>query len=88
MIFGAGFGLLSAPPRDDPMNATLPRILAKGHELDLSEGSFGELRRSNDVAGNAAALRQRLVVTDSMQGCYELLDASREQVAARGTEAA
>ncbi len=36
----------------------------------------------------AAALRQRLVVTDSMQGCYELLDASREQVAARGTEAA
>ena len=59
MIFGAGFGLLSAPPRDDPMNATLPRILAKGHELDLSEGSFGELRRSNDVAGNAAALRQR-----------------------------
>ena len=41
------------------MNATLPRILAKGRELDLSEGSFGELRRSDDVAGDSAALRQR-----------------------------
>ncbi len=41
------------------MNATLPRILAKGHELDLSEHTFGELRRSDDVAADAAALRQR-----------------------------
>ena len=41
------------------MNATLPRILAKGHELDLSEGSFGELRRSDDVASDFAALRSR-----------------------------
>ena len=41
------------------MNATLPRILAKGHELDLSEDTFGELRRSDDVQTDAAALRQR-----------------------------
>ena len=41
------------------MNATLPRILAKGYELDLAETSFGELRRSDDVQGDPAALRQR-----------------------------
>ncbi len=41
------------------MNATLPRILAKGHELDVSDGSFGELRRSDDINGNFPALRQR-----------------------------
>lgn len=41
------------------MNATLPRILAKGHALDLAETSFGELRRSDDVRANRAALRQR-----------------------------
>jgi len=41
------------------MQATLPRILAKGHALDLSEGSFGELRRSDDVAADPAALRER-----------------------------
>ena len=41
------------------MNATLPRILAKGYELDLSEHTFGELRRSDDVQADAAALRQR-----------------------------
>jgi hypothetical protein len=41
------------------MNATLPRILAKGHELDTSENSFGELRRSNDVENDSAALRAR-----------------------------
>lgn len=41
------------------MNATLPRILAKGYELDLSETTFGELRRSDDVQTDSAALRQR-----------------------------
>ncbi len=49
-------------PRVGPyptMNATLPKILAKGHALDLAENSFGELRRSADVSGDPAALRQR-----------------------------
>ena len=41
------------------MNATLPRIYAKGYELDLSETTFGELRRSDDVQADMAALRQR-----------------------------
>jgi len=41
------------------MNATLPRILAKGYELDLADDTFGELRRSDDVQADAAALRQR-----------------------------
>lgn len=42
------------------MNATLPKIYAKGHALDLSSESFGELRRSGDVQDDAAALRARL----------------------------
>jgi hypothetical protein len=42
------------------MNATLPRILAKGHALDLAEGSFGQLRRSDDVGDDYPALRQRM----------------------------
>ena len=41
------------------MHATLPRILAKGHALDLTESSFGELRRSDDLLTDFAALRQR-----------------------------
>lgn len=41
------------------MNATLPRILAKGHELDVSEDAFGELRRSDEVQTDSAALRAR-----------------------------
>ena len=41
------------------MNATLPRILAKGHELDVSGDAFGELRRSDDVQDDPAALRER-----------------------------
>ncbi len=41
------------------MNATLPRILAKGHELDVSGDAFGELRRSDDVQDDSAALRER-----------------------------
>lgn len=41
------------------MHATLPRILAKGRELDLSDHKFGELRRSNDIEADPVALRQR-----------------------------
>jgi ectoine hydroxylase-related dioxygenase (phytanoyl-CoA dioxygenase family) len=41
------------------MNTTLPRIFAKGHELDTSPNSFGELRRSDDVVNDVAALRER-----------------------------
>jgi hypothetical protein len=41
------------------MNATLPQIFAKGYELNVPEGTFGELRRSDDAQGDAAALRQR-----------------------------
>jgi hypothetical protein len=41
------------------MNATYPRIFAKGHELDTSDGCFGELRRSDDVQDDPAALRER-----------------------------
>jgi ectoine hydroxylase-related dioxygenase (phytanoyl-CoA dioxygenase family) len=41
------------------MNATLPRILAKGHELDLSPGAFGELRRSDDAREDVGELRRR-----------------------------
>lgn len=41
------------------MNATYPRILAKGHELDLSDASFGELRRSDDAVHDMAVLRAR-----------------------------
>lgn len=41
------------------MNATLPRILAKGHELNVSDDAFGELRRSDDVQSDSAALRER-----------------------------
>jgi Phytanoyl-CoA dioxygenase (PhyH) len=42
------------------MNATLPRIFAKGYELDLSAGAFGELRRSDDAVADPAELRRRL----------------------------
>jgi hypothetical protein len=42
------------------MNATLPRIFAKGYELDLSAGSFGELRRSDDAKADPDELRRRL----------------------------
>lgn len=41
------------------MNATYPRMLAKGHELDPSENAFGELRRSDDAVHDMAVLRQR-----------------------------
>jgi hypothetical protein len=41
------------------MNATLPQIFAKGYELNVPEGTFGELRRSDDAQGDVAALRQR-----------------------------
>jgi len=41
------------------MNATLPRIFAKGYELNVPEGTFGELRRSDDVQADMAALRRR-----------------------------
>lgn len=41
------------------MHTTLPKIFAKGYELDLSESSFGELRRSDEVKHDIAALRQR-----------------------------
>ncbi|MDD2764811.1 MAG: phytanoyl-CoA dioxygenase family protein [Opitutaceae bacterium] len=41
------------------MNATLPRILAHGYELNATEDSFGELRRSDDVMTDMAALRGR-----------------------------
>ena len=34
-------------------------LRSKGHELDVSEGSFGELRRSADVQTDFAALRDR-----------------------------
>ena len=43
------------------MNATLPKIFSKGHELDASEHGFGELRRSDDVITNPPALRARMV---------------------------
>ena len=41
------------------MNTTLPRIFAKGHELDTSPQAFGELRRSDDVVNDVVALRER-----------------------------
>ena len=41
------------------MNATHPRIFAKGHVLDTTENFFGELRRSDDVQDDPAALRTR-----------------------------
>ena len=41
------------------MNATLPQIFAKGYELNVPEGTFGELRRSDEVQTDMAALRQR-----------------------------
>ncbi|MDB6093473.1 MAG: phytanoyl-CoA dioxygenase [Verrucomicrobia bacterium] len=41
------------------MNATRPKILAKGYELDQGETSFGPLRPSADVEHDPAALRQR-----------------------------
>ena len=41
------------------MNATLPRIFAKGYELNVPEDTFGELRRSDDVQTDMAALRER-----------------------------
>jgi len=41
------------------MNLTLPKILAKGYELDTSAQSFGELRRSNDIERDPVALRAR-----------------------------
>ena len=33
--------------------------MAKGHELDVSGDAFGELRRSDDVQDDSAALRER-----------------------------
>ncbi len=41
------------------MNATYPRIHAKGHELDTAAASFGKLRRSDHVQHDRAALRER-----------------------------
>ncbi len=41
------------------MNTTKP-LLASGYELDLRPESFGELRRSDDVAHDPTALRERL----------------------------
>lgn len=41
------------------MNLVLPKILAKGYELDTSEHCFGELRRSNDIERDPVALRRR-----------------------------
>lgn len=40
--------------------ATLPRLASLGHELDLSEESFGPLRDSRDVIGDISALRTRM----------------------------
>ncbi|MFI5357575.1 MAG: phytanoyl-CoA dioxygenase family protein [Opitutales bacterium] len=42
------------------MNAMLPKIFAKGHELDASEHGFGELRRSEDLLADLPALRERM----------------------------
>ena len=41
------------------MKTTLPKIFAKGHELDMADLSFGELRRSDDAQNDAIALRER-----------------------------
>jgi hypothetical protein len=38
---------------------TLPRLTSFGHELDTSPEAFGELRRSDDILGDVAALRAR-----------------------------
>ncbi len=40
--------------------ATLPRLVAHGHELDTSPQCFGELRSSADISDNSAALRERM----------------------------
>lgn len=39
--------------------ASLPRLTARGKEMDLSPGAFGFLRRSDDVADDGDALRGR-----------------------------
>ena len=36
------------------------RLCARGHELDLSSGSFGYLSPSNDALGDPAELNRRL----------------------------
>jgi ectoine hydroxylase-related dioxygenase (phytanoyl-CoA dioxygenase family) len=38
---------------------TIPQLFARGFGLDLGEHSFGELRRSDEIQGSAAALRER-----------------------------
>ena len=47
-----------------------------GHELDPSPQKFGELRESNDILENAAALRQ-IMVED---GCLFLRDVLDKEV--------
>ena len=39
---------------------TLPRLTTQKLELDLSPEAFGELRRSDDIVGDAQALQQRM----------------------------
>ncbi len=39
---------------------TLPRLTARGHEMDLSEKCFGELRNSEDISDDVEALRERM----------------------------
>jgi hypothetical protein len=41
-------------------NADLPRLYARGQELDTSPDAFGFLRDSSEVAGDADALRERM----------------------------
>lgn len=39
---------------------TLPRLTAFGHEVDTGPDAFGELRRSNGIADDMPALRERM----------------------------
>ena len=57
----------------------LPKLTSLGLELDLQGSAFGELRRSDDVAHNSAALRER-VSEDGYLYMPGLLD--RDQVLA------
>src|SRR3981081_610815 len=41
-----------------PMNAT-SQLFSRGYDLDLSERSFGEPRRSDDISDHPAALQER-----------------------------